>query len=344
MASSKYRELLQIKQGATLAFQNEHAACVLCADMGGRVFAEIGGQSLHRIDLASVRQPDQPFANFGGGNFWPAPEGGKFGFNYRGNEWYVQPCINAAPFQVASHDARAAVLQKRITLVNRAGTKVETGMQRAFQLMPGAPAVLQRCRLEGFLSYRTNDSFSVLNKVPADAALLAGWTLEQFEGTDQTISFCAVDNPERAINFDFYAHPGKRIAYASRGFTYKTDSRGKGQIGIRQAAGARFIGFYDLSRRLLCLRENCSAAGGLFFNIADNEQLQGPFSAADNYSIFNSDADMGAFELETIGSARIEGNMLKGSELISLTTFAVFADPRELQGFVDEILGAAAVR
>lgn len=343
MATSKFQELLRIKKDAVIRFQHEQAGCALCPDMGGRVFGEVGGLSLHRIDLAAVRHPDQPFANFGGGNFWPAPEGGKFGFNYRGNEWYVQPCINAEPFLVSTHNDRAAVLQKQITLVNRAGTKVETRMQRAFRLIPHPPRDFQQYHLEGFLSYQTTDTFTVLNRVPVDAALLAGWTLEQFEGTDQTISFCAVVHPEQAINFDFYEHPGERIAYAPRGFTYKTDARRKGQIGIRQAAGARFIGFYDLSRRLVCLRENCSVAGGLYFNIADNDQPQGPASAADNYSIFNSDADMGAFELETIGSARVEQQLLKGSELISNTTFAVFEKQSDLQGFMDETLGKVPI-
>ncbi|MCG2658751.1 MAG: hypothetical protein L6437_00705, partial [Kiritimatiellae bacterium] len=106
MATSKFQELLRIRKGAVLEFQNEKSACALCPDMGGRVFGEVCGRSLHRIDLDTVPpspkglrwascRPDQPFANFGGGNFWPAPEGGKFGFNYRLNEWYVQPCINA---------------------------------------------------------------------------------------------------------------------------------------------------------------------------------------------------------------------------------------------------------
>ena len=339
MATSPFQKLLEIKKDTVIKFQHAQAVCALCPDMGARIFGEVCGRSMHRIDLDTVRHPDQPFANFGGGNFWPAPEGGKFGFNYRGNEWYVQPCINAEPFLVGTLHDRAAVLQKQITLVNRAGTKVETLMQRDFRLIPEPPSALQEYNLNGFLSYQTTDTFTVLNKVRVDAALLASWTLEQFEGTGQTISFCAVAHPEQAINFDFYEHPGERIAYAPRGFTYKTDARRKGQIGIRQAAGARFIGFYDLSRRLVCLRENCGVADGLFFNIADNDQPKGPASAADNYSIFNSGADMGAFELETVGSAQVEQKLLKGSKLISLTTFACFKNQCDLQGFMEETLG-----
>lgn len=339
MTTSPYRELLAIKPDAVIKFKHKNGECVLGPDMGGRVFAEVGGLSMHRIDLDTVRNPERPFANYGGGNFWPAPEGGKFGFNYRGNEWYVQPCINAAPFRVHSFNKHASVLRKEIQLVNRAGARIEARMQRAFRLIPRPTAGLRSYALDGFLTYRTTDTFAVLNKVTVDTALIAGWTLEQFAGSDQTISFCVVEQPEQAINFDFYEHPGQRIAYAPRGFTYKTDSRRKGQIGIRQAAAARAIGFYDLSRRLVCLRENLSGAGGLYFNIADNDQPQGPFSAADNYSIFNSDADMGAFELETIGAAQVGRKLLKGSELISLTTFAIFADARDLRGFINKILG-----
>lgn len=343
MATSPFQQVMEIKKDTAIKFQHAQGACVLCPDMGARVFGEVCGRSLHRIDLDTVRQPDQPFANYGGGNFWPAPEGGPFGFNYRGNEWYVQPCINAHPFQVGSANDRSAVLQKQVALVNRAGIQVEARMQRAFQLVFQPTDILQRYRLEGFLSYRTTDTFTVLNAVRSNEALLASWTLEQFEGTDQTIAFCAVARPEQAINFDYYEHPGKRIAYAPRGFTYQTDAQRKGQIGIRQAADAQFIGFYDLARRLVCLRENCSAPGGLYFNIADNDQPQGPASAADNYSIFNSDAAMGAFELETIGPMHVEQEWLKGSELMTLTTFAVFANPRDLQGFLEETLGKIPV-
>ncbi len=338
-ASDPYRELAELKRGSALFFAFEQARCLVAPDMGGRVFASLCGHSLHRIDLEAARRPDRPFNNFGGANFWPAPEGGRFGFNYRGDEWMVQPAINAEPFRVGAADARAADLQKPVALVNRAGTRVDARMQRQFRLVPAPPEALRGFCLAGFLSYQTTDRFAVTNRVSADAALLAAWTLEQFPGTDQTLSFGVVDRPREALNFDYYEHPGERIAYGPRGFTYRTDSQRKGQIGIRQAAGARMIGWYDLSRRLLCLRENASLPGGVYINIADNEQTGGPFSAADNYSLFNSDPDMGAFELETIGPMRVSGEWLEGSELISLTTFACFETRRDLVRCMDRLLG-----
>jgi hypothetical protein len=76
-----------------------------------------------------------------------------------------------------------------------------------------------------------------------------------------------------------------------------------------------------------------------YFNMADNDQPNGPFSATDNYSIFNSDPETQAFELELISGARIQNGLVKGSELVSVTTLAVFEDSGEIRKLVDQHLG-----
>jgi hypothetical protein len=338
MCANRYRELLAIKKGLVLEFQRDSAGCALCPDMGGRVFAEVCGHSMHRIDLECVARPNRPFNNFGGGTFWPAPEGGMFAFNYQGNEWCVQECINKQPFEVVSRTEDGALLQKRITLVNRAGTVVETTMKRELKLFRALPPFFKGSLLRGSLTYQTVDSFEVLNPVIPKQALIAAWTLEQFEPSESTISFCPVENPRIAINFDFYDPPGDRISYFKHGFIYKTDGQRKGQIGIKKQAGAPFIAFYDVSRNLVCTRENRSVGDAHYFNMADNDQPNGPFSASDNYSIFNSDPDMQAFELELVSGARIQNGLLRGSELVSVTTFAVFKDPGEIRNFFDHYI------
>ena len=178
----------------------------------------------------------------------------------------------------------------------------------------------------------------MLNPAPPDKALIGGWTLEQFDTSDFTVASCPVDNPGGATNFDFYEHPKDRITYFKHGFSYKTDGWCKGQIGIKKEAAAPFIAFQDPSRQLLCTREDRSSES-LYFNMADNDQPNGPFSAADSYSIYNSDPEMQAFELETVSGARIEEGLVKGSKLVAVTTFAVFEDPRDLREFVDQNLG-----
>ncbi|MGQ9553188.1 MAG: hypothetical protein ACUVWR_03630 [Anaerolineae bacterium] len=116
-------------------------------------------------------------------------------------------------------------------------------------------------------------------------------------------------------------------------------SKRKGQIGIKVTSQPRCIGFYDLSRRLLCLRRNANAGPGLYFNMADNDQPNGPCSAADSYSIFNSDPDMAAFELETVGSAIVLGKWPTGSRLVAETTFAVFPNEAGLVHWLNQHLG-----
>lgn len=330
---------MRIKRKKVLEFKPKSAACLLCPDMGGRIFGECCGLNLHRIDLECAAHPTASFNNYGGNNFWPAPEGGKFGFNYRGNEWYVQKSINEQPLRVVSSGKRSAVIGKEIKVVNRYGMELEAGMRREFSLIPAPANLLKKWPLKGFLSYSTVDSFLVHNTISTDQALLASWTLEQFDATDDTLSFCAVPDPKLAINFDFYEHPGDKITYYQKGFTYHTDARRKGQIGIKAPAGALFIGFIDRNRNLICLRQNLSPKNGTFFNIADNDQPLGPYSAADNYSIFNSDETMKAFELETVGAAQIKNNILKGSELISATSFAIFENAKYIEEFIRQHLG-----
>ena len=302
------------------------------------MFAELCGSCMHRIDIDCVMNPDKPFNNFGGNNFWPAPEGGAFGFNYEGDTWRVQEAINNQPFELLSANKRGATMEKTVSLTNRTGTTIEAVMRRQVELVDFVPSALSQSEPLGIISYRAIDSFQVLNDVPVESGLIAAWTLEQFDASEHTRAFCVVDNPDEAINFDFYNHPGERINCFPKGFTYRTDGRCAGQIGVKVGAKASCVGAVDSARGTICIRENLGPSDGVFFNIADNDQLEGPYSAADNYSVFNSDPEMSAYELETIGSAKTANGLLKGSELMSVTCFAIFADPAQAVSLVDGLL------
>ena len=124
----------------------------------------------------------------------------------------------------------------------------------------------------------TEDSFAVLNPVRPEEGLIAAWTLEQFDADGNTVSFCMVEKPKEAINFDFYENPGDRITFGGNGFTWRTDGLKKGQIGIRKEAAPEMIGFFDIKRKILCIRQNLTKPDkAVYFNIADNEQAGWPF-------------------------------------------------------------------
>lgn len=315
----------------------------VCPTLGGRVFTEVGGVLAHRLDLAAVMKPDaRAFNNYGGNSFWPAPEGGAFGFNYRGAEWYVQPAINTQPYEVVHAAAGCVHLRKQVELVNRAGAVVRATMERVVELLPSprafAPAG-DAVRAMELLSYATADTFIVDPPLPADRVLIAAWSLEQFVPSPDACAFVCVGDPATAVNDDYYEPPRERLALRPRGLLYRTDGRSRGQIGIRADAQPACIGFADSATRLVGRRENRSLGDGRYFNIADNEQPEGPFSAADAYSIFNSGPDMTAFELETVGGARIEQDQVSGSRLISVTTLGLAADAAAAREYIEQHVG-----
>lgn len=310
---------------------------IVCPTLGGRVFAEIDGQSVHRIALDLVKTPADDFNNYGGCNFWPAPEGGKFGWNYKGDEWYVQDGINKQPFELVKCDASSVDVAKTIALVNRAGNKLDMCVTRRVELA-GIPEMLKGVSAK-VLAFVTKDGIEMISPATRNDALLGAWTLEQFDASDTTVSFCKVRNPKTAINFDFYEPANDRIEYYSGGFTYRTDGNSTGQIGVKVGHEAEMIGFYDLSRNLLCVRQNVKS-DGLFFNMADNDQPDGPFSAADNYSIYNSGGGDRFFELETVSGMRESADgRIVGSEMVSLTAFAIFDDTESLRKSVAGLIG-----
>jgi len=137
-------------------------------------------------------------------------------------------------------------------------------------------------------------------------------------GAEGVVAFGKVDRPEEAINFDFYGDPRARITYSGRFFAFALGGEDRHQIGIAVANNPECIGALDPGRRLLILRESPKQAG-TYFNIADNDQPNGPFSAADLYSIFNG-GDLNFFELETIAPMQIDKGVVAPSSLVSRTS------------------------
>jgi len=331
-----FDELLSLKRSGGYLYEMPGARLFFAPDLGARVFVEVDGMLLHRLDMAAVRDPHQPFNNYGGNNFWPAPEGGKFGFNYEGDTWRVQKGINNEPFVMDGKKEKSARAQKRVVLVNRQNVKLDCLMERQVRLID-MPDWIAKLGGQSALAYAVDDRITVMNPVTIEDALVSCWTLEQFNAMAATIAFVKVAKPREAINFDFYADPSAKLSYSPQALFYQADSKQPGQIGIKCRAQAHYAGFYDLARGLLCVRQIQALEGSHYFNFADNDQPRGPYSAADNYSIFNGGEAQGFFEVETIGGAIVDKNRLLGSALTSMTCLVHFADLQRLQHFVDEL-------
>lgn len=68
---NKFQELVDVKKDTACVFTSGNARAIFAADLGARVFCELDGQLLHRLDIDNVKNPNKPFNNYGGNNYWP---------------------------------------------------------------------------------------------------------------------------------------------------------------------------------------------------------------------------------------------------------------------------------
>ncbi len=297
--------------------------------LGGRIFCQFAGELVHRLDTAGMRHPSPTeYDNLGGNSLWPAPEGGAFAFNYLpgSDAWKVQDGIAKAVPTVSCDGENCARVEKRIVLTNRKGVKVELDYRRVVTV-PGDLHLPLGYALEG-MCYHTEDLFMPQGEYSAEEVLLAPWSLEQFPGADGIVAFGKVAIGKDALNCDFYGDPGERLARRPGHFTFALGGVARHQIGVKVQSRPQFIGALDPRRSLLILRKT-EVQQGTYFNIADNEQPEGPFSAADLFSIFNG-GELGFYELETIGAMRIVNGLVATSGLSSQTLI--------LRGSLEELL------
>lgn len=327
-------ELLRAHDAQMLELRCGQGSVLIPPKLQGRIFCQFEGKLVHRLDTAALLRPSTTeYNNLGGNSLWPAPEGGPFAFNYLpgSDAWIVQEGIAGAVPGVSHVGENGALVEKRIELTNRKGVTVKLNYRRLVYV-PDKMALPQGCELDG-LCYRTEDIFEPLDDYSAEDVLLAPWSLEQFPGADGIIAFGKVCEADDILNFDFYGQPGDRIVQRQDYFTFRLGGDSRQQVGVKTSCRPQLIGALDTRRSMLFLRKT-QAQDGLYFNIADNEQAAGPFSAADLYSIFNG-GDLGFFELETVGAMRVFDGRL-GVSVLPSTTMILSGCREELLRYLHE--------
>lgn len=308
---------------ATLS--DRHGAVLVSPLLQGRIFCQLDGQLVHRLDTDRLQHPlPNEFNNLGGNSLWPAPEGGCFAFNYPPNstQWIVQDGIAKDVASVTARTDTSVTVEKSITLVNRKGISLHVRWARKIELMDLAKDSPPDDDVKG-IGYVSVDTLAPLTHHTYSDVLLAPWSLEQFPGGDGVTAFAKVDDPKDAINTDFYGQPATAPVLGKDYFTLALGGPQKFQIGIRVKSKPRLLGALDRQRSLLMLRQT-ERQDGLYFNIADNDQPRGPWSEADLYSVF-SGGELNFFELETIGAMQTDGSVVRPGRLVSKTM--IFAGP-----------------
>ncbi len=319
---------LRASSASAIELVGRDGAVFVCPELQGRIFCSLGDELIHQFDVELLANPSpDEFNNLGGNSLWPAPEGGPFAFNYRHDrdEWYVQPLVGDAAATIVSANEGQALIEKHGVLTNKAAVTASITMRRKVAIAHDLH-VPEGLALNG-IRYFCEDTIIPNDELDAEQFLIAPWSLEQFPGGDSVIAFGAVAAPQGCVNDDYYGVPGDRIQFHAGGFTFALGGSARQQIGLRVAHAPRLIGSIDSERNLLILRKTAEQ-GGRYFNIADNEQPQGAWSARDLFSVFNG-GDLGFYELETIGALQTCNGLLAPSLLQSETLI--------LRGPMDEL-------
>lgn len=303
---------------------------------GGRIFAELDGELLHRFDEALADHFDPvEFNNLGGNSLWPAPEGGAFAFNYLDGDWLVQPGVNVASSEIIEE----GICERTVNMLNHKGTPLRMTFRRKVEEVP-VDEIAKEYDIQA-LSYREDDTILFDTPQDADKAVVAAWSLEQFPGAEGVIAFGCVDgDAKKAVNCNFYGNPLPRLTFKDKWFTFKLGGEDRLQIGVSASQSPQRIGAYDPSRNLLIVR-TCIPGDGPRIDIADNDQPNGIYGADDQFSIFNG-ASLNFFELETIAPmiTNADGQII-GSTLTAETAFfRVTAE--QLPELMTRIFGAPA--
>lgn len=278
----------------------------ISAHLQGRIFCELDGEMIHRFSSEAAAYPSsERFNNIGGNSLWPGPEGGDFAFNYLPESgWLVQDAINKQAAEIREAHPQGVRIGKRMSLRNRKGISMQLDSQRT--IMPIDAGIIAKKHKLKTVAYRTLDEFQAVNKYNLEDVLFCAWSLEQFPGGDGVIAFGRTGgNAAGAINPDYYGDPGAKLQCEDHFFRLELGGHDRFQIGVNHHSHPELIGAYDCKRSLLFLRRAWRQEGGLYFNIADNKQPRGAFSAADSYSIFNG-GELEFFELETIAPLQLD--------------------------------------
>jgi hypothetical protein len=295
----------------------------------------------------------------------------------QGGGWRVQEGVNktnmrvvekrgltpSSPFEMNMGPRFSVVLEKTVELANRRGARLKLAFRRDVLLNPDPAA--SKIGKSSSIQYCTTDTLAPLGEYSPDQALFAPWSLEQFPLSEDVIVFARAGDPRAAMNFDYYGPPAVQPVYGPQGLAMRLGGADKFQFGLRARNWPTMIGALDRKRELLVLRAamptkgfqdvvsekrgqgekgtGSAAVGGAcpllprYFNIADNDQPAGPWSAADMYSIFYG-AKLGFYELETIAPAWIAGNRLAESVLTTMTSI-YHGDLPAMEDHVAALLG-----
>ena len=265
---------------------------VIGLDLEGRLFAVLNGKILNRVNEEAFRGicTRDAYLNPGGDGLWPAPEGSELGYEYATGDWRVPPGLTNARFQVLDTTPAEALVRAEVDLINSRGLGIPIALERRV-------AVESR---SSSLRVTTTETVEYLGsrELTADEALLAPWTLCQFDSGPGCTALYPDAGPDAA--WDLYEDSSELRIPRDGIWHCRTDGAKRYQIGLSPAIS--WLEYRNPSRGLKVRRTAEPLPETLrYIDIADRAPHEAPAGPPVRFSIYS---DPSCFmEIEAAGGS-----------------------------------------
>ena len=320
-----------------LTNRSGEAQVVVSAKYQGKVFTSTaegpGGKSFGWINYQAFDGEQDPHMNaYGGENrLWLGPEGGKFsiffapGSDMEFKNWVTPPAIDTESWELISSNEREVSLQKESTLLNYAGTKLNTRIQRQVRILENEEIErklglhLDTAKVKA-VGFSTDNTLTNVGKEAwtRESGAPCIWILDMFTPSATTTSILpyntdvhagkGLDAQSRVATTDYFGEiPEDRIQYENGVLFFKADGKSRGKIGLGPERAKPIAGSYDAENKILTLTTFDVDPEAVYLNqewSTDKDPFQGDAVNAYNDGPLEDGSQMGPFyEIESVSPA-----------------------------------------
>ena len=258
--------------------KNGDASIIVLPNYQGRVMTSTAegnkGFSFGWInhDLIASGQPTPHFNAFGGEErFWLGPEGGQFSIYFKPgtaftfDNWYVPPSLDTEGFDVVSSSNTEALFNKKIHLLNYAGTKFDLEVNRKIKLL-STQNITQTLGIQIGASIKTV-GFESENNVKnigkaawiKNTGLLSIWVLSMLQANDHTSVFVPFKKGDAAtlgkiVTDDYFGKlDTSRLKIKDGYLLFKADAQQRSKIGVSPLRALPMAASYDAQNKVLTI-------------------------------------------------------------------------------------------
>jgi len=258
--------------------KNGDASIIVLPNYQGRVMTSTAegdkGFSFGWInhDLIASGQPMPHFNAFGGEErFWLGPEGGQYSIYFKPgtaftfDNWYVPPSLDTEGFDVVSSSNTEALFNKKIHLLNYAGTKFDLEVNRKIKLL-STQNITQTLGVQIGASIKTV-GFESENNVKnigkaawtKNTGLLSIWVLSMLQANDHTSVFVPFKKGDAAtlgkiVTDDYFGKlDTSRLKIKDGYLLFKADAQQRSKIGVSPLRALPMAASYDAQNKVLTI-------------------------------------------------------------------------------------------